>query len=854
VTLDDVLALIEADEEDGNDKSAQLEHCVKACALLDAEAVRTADDAVLARVRRLVNKDSVHDLHAALTRYWVRSELALGHHELVAQSIRASPWPTRIWKAVAAAADDAAVVAKPSTWAFVLSLADRDDEIPLVTLASKLVDPSTASGAARFAELSKRSPRLAASAALAHHMPSLVPLLNSADDGVVYALRTAAERGDSLAAIPIPPDDVPLSREWATDLAYAFALSALNDRSAAESLPYATDARPWMRLGVVRALARVKDKTRLFRFVGDDDASVRQRALEALRDIPLDANDIAPLVAELERGGTALAKLLAERFAHDQDAVLASCEAATNDAAKRLAASLRRVRDGAPTRACSTCRTLRRSEDWSYDGGEPAALKELVDVGAKESKIESYSRSAMENDDSYRLLRCPKCNACYAISYWSEVDVNSLMQQWTLQRLTLAQVQRDFGRDVVPDWTPALWADLDHPDPHWRIEAAHELARDFIDAKLFERVESELLRHENAEVVQEALRVLLTNPFEAQVSAATLEALAASRNDDTRALALQLLIVQRGPAHLEEIGLDADASAKMSAITTLLSRGAAPGPQLAARSLEVALTSSFNTYDVDAFVRKTAFAPAHLEATRARLRVALAEPTMSSRALELCAALAAVAPLDNETFALVLEHGSRSPRARDRRATIDAALAAMENTQLPSIAIDILRHGDDQDARAVVQRLSAAHDRKEDIAWAIPALGANAFRYRESYEAAQMLWMLAKNGVDIAPAVADLKAALDVAIAHSAQLAARALVLHHLSIGDVDGALAVLSHSLPYVRGGGAAALWDVKDAPPQPIVDRLRNMTTKERSRAPRENAERALRLLQGLLPTPST
>lgn len=74
------------------------------------------------------------------------------------------------------------------------------------------------------------------------------------------------------------------------------------------------------------------------------------------------------------------------------------------------------------------------------------------------------------------------------------------------------------------------------------------------------------------------------------------------------------------------------------------------------------------------------------------------------------------------------------------------------------------------------------------------------------------------------------------------------------AVTDVDAALAVLAHALPYVRAGGAAALWDVKQAPPHAIVDRLREMTTKDRSRAPRENAERALRSLLRVVPTPSS
>src|SRR5439155_9735756 len=111
---------------------------------------------------------------------------------------------------------------------------------------------------------------------------------------------------------------------------------------------------------------------------------------------------------------------------------------------------------------------------------------------------------SLHSDNDTQLLRCPTCSACYTSSYWSEVDVNSMREEWTLRRFTLGELKRDRGADFVPDWSAALVADLDHPDPHWRTEAAHDLAVDLVAARQFDRIENELLRHASVQVPREA--------------------------------------------------------------------------------------------------------------------------------------------------------------------------------------------------------------------------------------------------------------------------------------------------------------------------------------------------------------
>ena len=134
--------------------------------------------------------------------------------------------------------------------------------------------------------------------------------------------------------------------------------------------------------------------------------------------------------------------------------------------------------------------------------------------------------------------------------------------------------------DFAPDWTAALDADLDHPDPHWRAEAAYELAHDLVAAQRFDRIERQLLRHRHHDVVREVLRIWLAESVGAPLSADTLDALAASPDDETRALATRLLVARRGPAVLEELALSS--KAERDALGALLSSGAAVGPRLAA--------------------------------------------------------------------------------------------------------------------------------------------------------------------------------------------------------------------------------------------------------------------------------
>lgn len=825
ITFDDALDLVESAGV-VNDTHADHETLKAAAALLDRSEI-SRDAAVLARVRRLVNRTEEYVLAEAMSRYWVLCELAIGNHDAVAEAIRTSPFPNRFYQG--------AIAAGASAWPLLLALVDRHDG-QLVALAAALIDPGTEGGQERLSELCHRAPELAvrglastSSAPSAERLAPFLPLLRTpAGENVVYALRVVAEKGQSLEPIASSLDA--LSGLWARELAYAFTLSAL--RHAGDVSRYAQDARPAVRVGAVRALRHVKDKERLIPFAGDPDAEVRNDALAALATFTFDDADVARLVTLLDVAGDRLAGLLSSKV--DVAALLAACIASPSPSAHQLAAGLRRVTAGAPTRACATCRKLDRHEQWSHDADEPAALAELHYVPAAPQQ-----RRSREREESFRVLRCPTCGNCYEGTYFCEIDVNSRHEGWSLERLCLFQIRRDYGDDFAPDWTSALEADLDHPDPHWRAEAAHEITYNLFAAKDFDRIEHLLLRHPNVDVVRQTLRTL---PFDAPVSIASLEAAARSQDEQTRALATRTLIVRRGPAALED--LEIRSPAEVSAVQNMLSRGAQPGPRLAAHVLERALATTHEPWEIDSLVRQTSFMPAHVAATLARLGAGIVDPMTRGRALDLCAALAGRGLLKGEALALVVQHGLRSELPRERMHALDAAIASMAHTQLPAVANEMLLRGSETQARLVVQHLSAAHSRQEDVLWAVPALGKNVVRYRESYEAAQLLWQLAKSGVDLTVVARELNEALTVVSAYSAEAAARALVHHHLRRGDVDAVLSVLGHRLPYVRGAAAAALAELKEPPPPPILDRLEEMT-KDRSRKPRDNAAMALQLL---------
>jgi hypothetical protein len=206
-----------------------------------------------------------------------------------------------------------------------------------------------------------------------------------------------------------------------------------------------------------------------------------------------------------------------------------------------------------------------------------------------------------------------------------------MYESWTLRRFTLGELERDHGPDFVPDWSAALVADLDHPDPHWRSEAAHDLAADLVTARQFDRIENELLHHASTQVPREALRVLRDRAIDAPVSAAVLEQLAASTDDDTRSFAAALLAVQRGSRALDEMPLESmDDHARAE---LLLGRGVAASPAFVARLLDRALAETLYTWTIDSAVDKVAFTPEHLPATLAHVRAALGVPTTRRRAL-----------------------------------------------------------------------------------------------------------------------------------------------------------------------------------------------------------------------------
>ncbi|MBA3459307.1 MAG: hypothetical protein H0T46_05055 [Deltaproteobacteria bacterium] len=570
----------------------------------------------------------------------------------------------------------------------------------------------------------------------------------------------------------------------------------------------------------MRALA---SDPRLITFARDPDVTVRRAALAALSKRALAPPDLVALVAALDVAGDDLADVLVG--AGNENALLAACASVGSVSALRLAASLQR-QHGAQTRTCTRCRRIPRSESWTSDG-RPAEIHEL-------NVVQEIARADGDEGD-WKLVRCPTCSSCYATTYWCQ-EQDPLMRRdyWTVKRLTLGEIQRDYGPDFVPDWTAALVADLDHPDPHWRTEAAHDLARDLLAAGHFDRIESELLRYPRRQVAREALRALSDSPVDPPVSPEVLKTLAASTDEETHAFATTLLTVQRGTSALDDLELES--YPVLHGIELLLRRGGSVSPRFAARLVEHMLGTTPYRWRFDHLVKEVALAE-HLPATLVRLRAALRDPSTRTRALELARTLADESLLDEETLAVALQQADT-----DLEATLAIALAASD-TLIPDIANRTLRAGEAHDARKVIGRIGEALSRGEDIRWAVPALGANVLRHAEGTDAAVMLDQLASKGVDLTDAVQDLFAALDRVMPYSAHFAAHALVRHHMRRSETDAVLALLSHEQSSVRGDAATVLADAPCELPAAIISRLHEMTTDRASR-PRRAAEQAVRL----------
>ena len=818
VTLDEALAAI-----DGAgpfvEFSAQQRAIPEVVAAIEGADV-ASDPAQLIRVHRLLHKASHYLVANALASCWVRAALTLGHHADVAQTILTSPYPNRFFQGARSAG--------PAAWPLVRHLIEHRSRLrwaamdPSVELASALVAPAVPGCEARFSELCSLSTSLAARAlsklrwpangAIAERLAALVPAIATADGGdVVAALRAAAEGGEALAAIEAAIDDAVLAGPHAAEVAYALTLSSVRTGTPAR---YLADPRPAVRIGVVRALAK---DPRLGSFARDPDPAVRSAAIAALGRRGVAADEVPSLVSALEVAGAELAGLLV--VAVEEAALLAACDTDGGRAARELAAALRR-QHGRPTRACARCKQLRRSADWSSASDMPAVLGELAVV-----------RATGTDDDEWKLVRCPTCSAVYVVTYWGERDVNSMHESWTLRRLTLGEIRRDHGEDFVPDWSAALVADLDHPDPHWRTEAANELARDLVAARQFDRIEGELLRHATREVPREALRILHEQAIDAPVSTGVLELLAASADDATRASAAALLAVRQGARALDELQLDSPA--EIARAELLLRRGVAASARFAAYALDRALTATYR-WQLDPVVERAAFTAEHLPATLARLRAALDVAATRRRALELTERLAKQSLLDDATRAIALAQGDT-----ELAATLAVALAEPRPLP-PALATAALRAGH---ASAVVPRLTESLTRGEDLRWAIPALGAAVRSHAEEYDSAPLLHELAKRGIDLTDAVPDLTAALDAAMGYSAQYSAHALIRQHLGRGEIAAAIAILSHPLATIRGAAASVLEDPSIVLPDPVVARLRELAA-EPAWYPRGAAERALRV----------
>jgi len=545
---------------------------------------------------------------------------------------------------------------------------------------------------------------------------------------------------------------------------------------------------------------------------------VRSAAITALGKRPIEPAEVIPLVSALDVGGAELSGILVVGV--EKSVLLAACATVNTPAAKQLAVSLER-QSGMPTRACSICMPIGRTpERWTSASLAPPGLGQLTRVRSKEE-------SDNDGQTVWELLRCPSCSNCFAHTYWSMPDLMGMRESWSVARQTLGQIRRENGADFVPDWTDALLADLDNPDPYWRAEAAWELATDWAADQQFARIESELLRRSNIEVPREALYVLRsTTPT---ISTETLQTLMTSSDQNTCAIATRLLALQQG--NLDDQPLDSRENIYTAEL--LVKRGAPVSAQFAARVLDLTLMATEYKWAFDSLAEEATFLPAHLPATLARLRSAIADPTTRSRALELVKTLAKRSLLDEATRDIALQQYQT-----DLEATVDIALAEPSRPMPRALAIAALRAG----YSSVIEHVGAAAARDEDVSWAIEPLGVAARRFPEAYYASPMLDKLAIRGIDLSTAVADLRVTVDTATGYSAQHATYALVRHHLKRGETDAVLALLAHSSASIRGAAIEPLVDRDIELPPAILARLREIAD-EPAWYPRGCAERALR-----------
>jgi len=195
---------------------------------------------------------------------------------------------------------------------------------------------------------------------------------------------------------------------------------------------------------------------------------------------------------------------------------------------------IRLCRGDAPDQAarCSICRNLPRSSSWTHALSLPKECKTLIPVPSKGLR------------ESEAMKRCPECDTHYVDGYTSEVDVNSMHEEFTLRRLAPSQAKAHVELPHYNAIIDAWHLKLRHLDVEERTEAAWVMALHWLTGNVH-ALQKELIDHIDPAVRREALETVAGEKTLVALDAALLAARLADTDARVPRWAADLLCRQR---------------------------------------------------------------------------------------------------------------------------------------------------------------------------------------------------------------------------------------------------------------------------------------------------------------------